>query len=88
MAAPASDLFQDVPTVHWAYSAVMQLAKDGILTGYSDQSFQGDKTITRYEMAQIVANARTHADRCCLWSSVHGPLQCGARLLQLQLGCL
>lgn len=60
MAAPASDLFQDVPTDHWAYSAVMQLAKDGILTGYSDQSFQGDKTITRYEMAQIVANARTH----------------------------
>lgn len=60
LAAPSNDLFYDVPADHWAYSAVTQLAKDGILTGYGDNSFGGDKTITRYEMAQIVANARTH----------------------------
>ncbi len=59
-AASGDDLFKDVPSDHWAYQAVTQLAKDGILTGYGDNSFQGDKTITRYEMAQIVANARTH----------------------------
>lgn len=60
LAAPASDLFNDVPTNHWAYGAVEQLAKDGILTGYGDGSFRGDQTVTRYEMAQIIANARTH----------------------------
>ncbi|MDD6119680.1 MAG: S-layer homology domain-containing protein [Selenomonadaceae bacterium] len=59
-AASGDQLFKDVPSDHWAYQAVTQLAKDGILTGYGDESFQGDKTITRYEMAQIVANARTH----------------------------
>lgn len=63
MAAASDTLFNDVPTDHWAYGAVEQLAKDGILTGYSDKSFQGDKTITRYEMAQIVANARTHMQK-------------------------
>lgn len=60
LAAPASDLFNDVPMNHWAYGAVEQLAKDGILTGYGDGSFRGDQTVTRYEMAQIIANARTH----------------------------
>ena len=59
-AASGDQLFKDVPSDHWAYQAVTQLAKDGILTGYGDDSFQGDKTITRYEMAQIIANARTH----------------------------
>ena len=60
LAASSDQLFNDVPVDHCAYGAVEQLAKDGILTGYSDKSFQGDKTITRYEMAQMVANARTH----------------------------
>ena len=61
--AAESPLFQDVPPNHWAYEAVTSLAKDGIITGYSDGSFQGEKLITRYEMAQIVANARTHMDK-------------------------
>lgn len=58
--AADNDLFNDVPTNHWAYGAVEQLAKDGILTGYTDGSFKGDQTVTRYEMAQMIANARTH----------------------------
>lgn len=49
--------FTDVPKDHWAYGALEILAKDGVLEGYSDGSFQGDKPMTRYEMAQIIVNA-------------------------------
>ncbi|MDU2063726.1 MAG: S-layer homology domain-containing protein [Sporomusaceae bacterium] len=49
--------FADVPTNSWAYGAVNQLAKEGIVTGYNDGTFKGDKTVTRYEMAQMVAKA-------------------------------
>jgi hypothetical protein len=59
-AASNDELYADVPTDHWAYSAVQQLAQDGIVNGYGDGTFRGDRTITRYEMAQMVANARTN----------------------------
>lgn len=49
--------FSDVPSNSWAYSAVNTLVKDGVVSGYSDGTFKGDKTVTRYEMAQIVAKA-------------------------------
>ncbi len=49
--------FADVQKGHWAYDAVNVLAQDGIVDGYGDGTFKGDKTITRYEMAQIVAKA-------------------------------
>ncbi|MGM9581088.1 MAG: S-layer homology domain-containing protein [Anaerovibrio sp.] len=49
--------FNDVPKGHWAYSALEVLSKDGVLEGYPDGSFKGDETLTRYEMAQIIANA-------------------------------
>lgn len=58
--AATNDLFSDVPADHWAYDAVNQLSRDGIITGYEDGTFKGDLIVTRYEMAQIVANARTH----------------------------
>jgi len=58
--AASNTLFNDVPQDHWAYPAIEQLAKDGILTGYDDGSFRGDALMTRYDMAQIIANARTH----------------------------
>lgn len=61
LAAP-SNQFADVPTDHWAYSAVSTLSA-GIVSGYDDKSFQGDKTMTRYEMAQIVANAITKEEK-------------------------
>ena len=54
----AANPFADVPAVHWAYDAVAQLAEDGILEGYGDKSFRGNRQITRYEMAQMVARAR------------------------------
>ena len=53
----ASNPFSDVPTGHWSYGAVAKLAQDGVIEGYGDGTFKGDKTITRYEMAQMVAKA-------------------------------
>ena len=49
--------FADVPANHWAYAAVNSLVKAGVVDGYGDGTFKGDKTVTRYEMAQIVAKA-------------------------------
>ena len=53
----ATNPFTDVPSDHWAYDAVSQLAADGVIEGYGDTTFKGDKNITRYEMAQMVAKA-------------------------------
>ena len=58
----AANPFSDVPQGHWAYDAVSQLAKDGIIEGYGDTTFQGNKNITRYEMAQMVAKAMAKKD--------------------------
>lgn len=57
-AVPAfANPFSDVPAKHWAYDAVNKLAEAGVVDGYGDGTFKGDKTMTRYEMAQIVAKA-------------------------------
>jgi hypothetical protein len=53
----AANPFVDVPAHNWAYSAVSQLAHDGIVDGYGDGTFRGDHTMTRYEMAVITAKA-------------------------------
>ena len=58
----AANPFSDVPADHWAYDAVSQLAADGVIEGYGDATFQGDKNITRYEMAQMVAKAMAKTD--------------------------
>lgn len=55
-AAPA-DSFSDVPKDHWAYQAVQALAKDGVIQGYSDNEFKGDRPLTRYEFSMVVAKA-------------------------------
>ena len=49
--------FSDVPAGHWAYDAVNKLAAEGVVDGYPDGTYGGDKLMTRYEMAQIVAKA-------------------------------
>lgn len=49
--------FSDVPAGHWAYASVARLAASGLLEGYPDGTLQGGRTMTRYEMAQIVAKA-------------------------------
>ncbi len=53
----AANPFSDVPAGHWAYAAVAKLAAAGIVDGYPDGTYKGDRTMTRYEMAQIVAKA-------------------------------
>ena len=53
----AQNPFQDVPADHWAYDAVTQLANDGVIEGYGDGTFKGQKQITRYEMAKMIARA-------------------------------
>ncbi len=53
----AANPFSDVPQGHWAYDYVSQLAADGVIEGYGDTTFQGDKNITRYEMATMIAKA-------------------------------
>ena len=55
--AYAANPFSDVPTGHWAYDAVNRLAAAGIVDGYGDGNFGGERLMTRYEMAQIVAKA-------------------------------
>lgn len=50
-------MFPDVPENHWAYEAVAAMAKGGLVKGYPDGEFKGDRTMTRYEFAQIVYNA-------------------------------
>ncbi len=55
--AYAANPFSDVPAGHWAYDSVAKLAAAGVVDGYADGAFGGDKLITRYEMAQIVAKA-------------------------------
>ena len=53
----AANPFSDVPRDHWAYDAVTQLAADGVVEGYGDGTYRGDRNITRFEMAQMVAKA-------------------------------
>lgn len=55
--AAVAPSFSDVPAGHWAYGAVDDLAKAGIVDGYGDNTFKGDKTISRYEFAIIIAKA-------------------------------
>ena len=52
-----SALFPDVPENHWAYEYVHELGRLGILEGYADGNFEGDRMMTRYEMAAIVYRA-------------------------------
>ena len=58
----AANPFSDVPRDHWAYDAVTQLAADGVVEGYGDGTYRGDRNITRYEMAQMVAKAMAKGD--------------------------
>ena len=54
MKADHTTLFPDIPTNHWAYEAVSDLSRRGLVEGYPDGTFGGDRMLTRYEFAQIV----------------------------------
>ena len=49
--------FPDVPANHWAYEAVSRLAGNGLVEGYEDGKYHGERQMTRYEMAEIIYNA-------------------------------
>ena len=59
----AANPFSDVTPSDWAYQSVSQLAAAGVINGYPDGTFQGQKNITRYEMAQMVAKAMANESR-------------------------
>lgn len=62
----AANPFSDVPAGHWAYDVVNKLAAEGVVEGYPGGTYGGDRLMTRYEMAQIVAKAMAkgaNADR-------------------------
>ena len=50
-------VFPDVPENHWAFEAVDDLAKRGLIVGYEDGMFKGDRVLTRYEFAEVVHRA-------------------------------
>ena len=54
--------FNDVPKDNWAYEAVEQLHKSGIIKGYPNETYRGQQLLTRYEMAQIIAHSLTKTD--------------------------
>lgn len=58
----AANPFSDVPADSWAYDAVTTLAADGVIDGFPDGTYKGQQTMTRYEMAQIVARAMAKTD--------------------------
>ena len=53
--AYAANPFSDVPAGHWAYDAVNKLAAEGVVDGYPDGTYGGDKLMTRYEMAPLIS---------------------------------
>lgn len=55
--AATADSFTDVPKDHWSYEALDYLAQNGVIEGYADGTFAGNRTMSRYEMASIVAKA-------------------------------
>ncbi|MBP2664993.1 MAG: S-layer protein [Firmicutes bacterium] len=61
--AATANPFVDVPAKHWAYDSINKLAQAGAISGYGDGTYQGDKTLTRYEVATIVAKAMANSDK-------------------------
>ena len=60
--ASAANPFTDVSSDDWAYQAVASLSDEGVIDGYPDGTFRGDKHVTRYEIAQIVARLMAKKD--------------------------
>lgn len=59
----AANPFVDVPAKHWAYDSVLKVSQAGVIDGMGNSNFAGDKVLTRYEIAQIVAKAMARSDK-------------------------
>ena len=62
ISASAANPFADVAEDSWAYQAVAQLSDQGVIDGYPDGTFRGDKNVSRYELAQIIARLMAKED--------------------------
>ena len=63
VSAFAANPFSDVSTNDWAYQAVSDLSDQGVVEGYPDGTFKGERNITRYELAQIIARLMAKEDQ-------------------------
>ena len=63
VSAYAANPFSDVTPSDWAYQAVADLSEQGVVEGYPDGTFKGERNITRYEMAQIIARMLAKEDQ-------------------------
>ena len=63
VSAYAANPFSDVSTDDWAYQAVADLSEQGVVEGYPDGTFKGERNMTRYELAQIVARLMAKEDQ-------------------------
>ena len=63
VSAYAANPFSDVTPNDWAYQAVESLSEQGVVEGYPDGTFKGERNITRYEMAQIIARMLAKEDQ-------------------------
>ncbi|VBB09859.1 Hypothetical protein LUCI_5157 [Lucifera butyrica] len=61
--AAETNPFTSVPVSHWAYKAIENLVKAGLIDGYGDGDFRGDKPVSRYEMAVLVAKAMSNVNK-------------------------
>jgi hypothetical protein len=59
----AAAQFEEVPAKHWSYAALAELKRVGIIEGYDDNAFRGDKTMTRYEMTRVVEKAMANSTK-------------------------
>jgi hypothetical protein len=79
--------FADTPTNHWAYEALAQLAAKGLIQGYPDGTFKGDRT-TRYEMAMVVARLLARIESIKLSPPPNPPPQPEVTKEDIDLGAL
>ena len=63
VSAYAANPFSDVTPSDWAYQAVVDLSEQGVVEGYPDGTFKGERNITRYELAQIIARLMAKEDQ-------------------------
>ena len=63
VSAYAANPFSDVSTDDWAYQAVADLSEQGVVEGYPDGTFKGERNMTRYELAQIIARLMAKEDQ-------------------------
>ena len=79
VSAYAANPFSDVSTDDWAYQAVSDLSDQGVVEGYPDGTFKGERNMTRYELAQVIARLMARRPAECRTESNPGQTGRGIR---------